>query len=201
MPELLDVPQNDVEPELQAFQKWCVDDQNNLQGVKDRDNDQKARFIPQGQLEKYLCATERVERLLEALFKGEQMGISADKIRAHYLRAFAILIRIGRGTWIKLFIHYDGLRDKNLPFRDRPGEFPETSLAAEDDFARFQQVQWQFCAYVMEWEMSADLHPDRILPIVSKEPIGRGGSAYIYKIKINPENDSLYPKEWKQEVC
>ena len=64
------------------------------------ENEEERKFIPLETLKERLTR-RRVEALLAALFdNGERSAPDVDVITNHYLRPFAILLRIGEGSMI-----------------------------------------------------------------------------------------------------
>lgn len=147
-------------------------------------------FMPHARLETYLKENGRTKKLLHALFPGRDPPIAPEEIWRHCIRVFAILLLIGKGTFIQHFLQHDQLWDSKLPFiSDR--SFP---LTTGDDsfFESFCRKQWHFCPYTFRRDViDAHLEKEYILPIVSKELLGDGGSASTYKIKLHPAYDLL----------
>ena len=90
------------------------------------------------------------------------------------------------------FQQYQSLRDQKLPHRTRPDVFPFTS---PDKFEEFKDAQWQFCVPTLEYNMKDRYKEEDILPIITKEKIGEGGSAIVYKVVVDDSYNRLRPRE------
>ncbi|KAL8740664.1 MAG: hypothetical protein Q9190_006661 [Brigantiaea leucoxantha] len=185
--------QPDQDGEIQAFHRWLSSTQR--QGIGGSSHATQCKYIPPSAVKEYLGADHRVESLLTSLFKEANKSIDAEVIREHYLRPLAILLLIGEGHMIKHFVQYRSLQDHQLPYRDRPQDFPFSTDPTF--FERFSNQQWQFCAADLEYNMNLHLHKEEILPITGKEEIGSGGNAVIYKISVDGEYNKLIPPRWK----
>ena len=158
-------------------------------GGKDLD---KTFFIPQSKLKNYLGFSDRVENLLDAVLNPEERpSVAAKYIRDNYLRTFAILLCIGQGQWISHFRQHRSLLDDKLPYDTEPANFPYSPNP--DLVTDFKAEQWQFCAMALQYDMQDRFNPEVILPIRSKEEIGSGGSAIIFKIVVDEAYNSLHP--------
>ena len=158
-------------------------------GSKD---EEKRKYIPLGKLRERLTRS-RVADLLAALFNNEERSApDVDIIIRHYLRPFAILLRIGEGKMISQFVKHKNLQDDRLPFDHEPLQFP--SSTQRNIFAAFHQEQWAFCPLTLEYSMDVQIGPDEILPITSKEQIDEGGSSITYIIIVDRDYDELMPR-------
>ena len=195
------MPETHVEQddEVQALLQWIAEPSTRRPGLGGAGHATPRHFIAPSVVKEYLGAGRRVEELLVSIFGKEASNIiDANAIRNHYGRTLAILLLIGEGGMIKHFVRHTGLRDHRLPYRSRPPNFPlsiDTSF-----FDRFFKEQWQFCPAVLEYNMDLDFSGEDIIPLVEKTPIGHGGNAVIYKIKIDGEHNKLVPEHWKLPV-
>ena len=130
--------------------------------------------IPLGKL-KERSTRGRMEDSLRALFANGDRSPDVDVVISHYLRPFAILLRIGEGRMICQFVNHKSLQDDQLPHTWKPSEFP--SPTRPDIWATFRQEQWAFYALKLEYSRVRNIGPDEILPINQKNKIAEGGSS------------------------
>lgn len=190
---LLSAPQPDhAAPIVQDLLEWvpkhCVGGTNGSSATP------TGRFLPLPDLKAYLNAEKRIIKLLRALYhEREDQVIDIDILEKWYIRVFTILILIGKGRYIEHFSQHHNLRDPQLPFLEKPAHFP---IDPNDPYfwQSFYDIQFAFCAHYFRYnENQAKLEDLCILPILSKEVLGQGGSAAIYKIKLHPYYDQLDP--------
>ena len=112
---------------------------------------------------------------------------------SHYLRPFAIVLRIGEGRMICQFVNHKSLQDDQLPHTRKPSEFPTSTRP--DIWATFRQEQWAFYALTLEYSRVRNIGPDEILPINQKNKNAKGGSPVTYKIPVDEDYDKLVPRE------
>lgn len=144
-------------------------------------------FVTPQALEDYFAETDVGERLVGAALKGAGRDIRAKDILKNHLVTFTILVRIGKGEFVPLFLRRPRhLSDKQLPFHSEPAAWP-----IGVPFDAFAREQWHFCPYNFEHLHNIEIETECILPIECCEEIGRGGSAIAYRVKINPQYDSL----------
>lgn len=150
-------------------------------------------FMPLLDLQDYLKAEKRTTKLLRALsVEGVHQGL-IELLEKYYIRVFIILTRIGKGRYIEHFVQHQNLRDPRLPFLEKPAHFP---IDPNDPtfWDKFYENQFAFCPHYFCYnENSLKLEDHCVLPIISKEVLGHGGSAAIYKIKLHPQYDQLSP--------
>lgn len=154
-------------------------------------------FMSLPDLQIYLKTENRTTKLLRALsVEGVHQG-RIQHLEKYYIRVFIILILIGKGRYIEHFVQHANLRDPHLPFLEKPRHFPvdPTDPPFSDSFFEsFFEKQFSFCPHLFGYnENSLKLEDRCVLPIVSKEVLGHGGSAAIYKIKLHPHYDELSP--------
>ena len=184
--------------EVQAFIQWIYSPNTQKKGCCGPDNNLSTAYIPQAALEKKLTKSV-IAVLLKELFQDlGQLARDTNVVKKHYLRPFAILLSIGSGRMIRHFVHYLSLRDDQLPFSDKPKDFP--NLTTRNLFQAFHKAQWHFCPVKFEYDMSHRLQENFILPIVSKEEVGNGGSATLYKIVIDEGYNELLPSNSSSTV-
>lgn len=147
--------------------------------------------MPLPDLEAYLKAESRTSKLLRALYFERDHQVIVDTLEDRYIRVFTILTLIGKGRYVEHFIQHPNLRDNQLPFLEKPAHFP-TDPNDRTFWDSFYEKQFAFCAHHFRYnENYTKLEDLFILPIVSKEALGQGGSAAIYKIKLHPYYDRL----------
>lgn len=187
--------QPDHKAEIQSFTKWVK--QNCKPGITDPKDDEGHLFLPYHRLKDYFEASDhhRLRELLRASFAGKQ-PVEAAQVARHCLKVFCILLLIGKGQFINSFLEYPALQDACLPFNvdSPPRPFPTCpSDEKEEDFLRrFCDKQWMVCPPEMEYRTGTIFEDNRILPIISKEPLSRGASATLYKIKLDPSYNRLH---------
>lgn len=185
-------------PAIQDFLQWKDAAKTRRNGRGGPESDTILHYIPSSELEQYLT-TEKIKTLLEELFTGWDKPLpDPARVRQYYLRPFAILLSAGFGHMIYYVVDYQNLRDQNLPFFDKPKNFPKTTKV--DLFDAFHKEQWQFCAVRLEYDMTNHLGDNEILPILTKEQIRGGGSAIAYKITVDEDYNSLVPTRRSKAV-
>ncbi|KAL8842972.1 MAG: hypothetical protein Q9176_002275 [Flavoplaca citrina] len=150
-------------------------------------------FMPLPDLQAYFRAHQRTHKILCALFSEREPSAHHSLIQsleARYFRVFTILILIGKGRFIEHFIQYHNLRDDLLPFLAKPQHFP-TDPNDATFWESFYEKQFAYCPHFFRHNENYRLEDLLILPITTKEVIGRGGSATLYKIKLHPYYDKL----------
>lgn len=160
-------------------------------------------YLPWTCTRNYFDDKIRVRQFLKVLFttKYDIVQSSTELVQTTYRTVFAILLRIGKGTFIEHFVKHPSLSDKNLPFEIRPANFPWTSTAKPDFFDSFQKEQWAFCVPIFSnMTNNTIFHPNLILPILSRERISKGGSALVDKIRIDPEYDGMIDSPLSTQV-
>jgi hypothetical protein len=185
-------PQPDhAAPVIQELLEWvpkhCINGTNGASATPNRP------FIPLPDLEAYLKAESRTSKLLRALYFERDHQVIVEVLEKWYFRVFTILILIGKGRYIEHFVQHHNLRDTQLPFLEKPPHFPTDP---NDPFFwdSFYEKQFAFCAHYFRYNENYTKLEDRcILPIISKEVLGQGGSAAIYKIKLHSHYDQLNP--------
>ncbi|KAF7512559.1 hypothetical protein GJ744_000820 [Endocarpon pusillum] len=187
------------EPEIAKFIKWV--EEHSEKGTLGRDPVPRHPFMPLPRLESYLKENDRTKRLIKALFpNSEPPPIEPQAIWRSCIRGFSILLLIGKGTFIPHFIQHEQLWD-HKPFFNRPPHFP-TAPGDDSFFDVFIKKQWLFYPHTFHADgMNAQIDKECILPIVHKELLGEGGSAFTYKIKLYPAYDQLSdPKDIRRDA-
>ena len=90
----------------------------------------------------------------------------------------------------QLFTQHPVLQDQPLPFLEKPASFPDDPNDPQF-WDKFYNQQFTFYAHNFRLNANFKLPESYILPIVSKELLGSGGSAAIYKIQLHPFYDGL----------
>lgn len=176
-------------PAIQDFLHWKDDPEIHKKGCGGPANTVGTRYISKASLIKKLTK-EKIEALLHELFRDvEQPAPDAEIVMRYYLRPFAILLCADFGRMISYFVEYLSLRDHLLPFAVESRDFPKSTR--RDLYQAFCKEQWQFCPVELDKNMDYVMDSDYIIPITYKEKIGDGGSAQIYKIKIDEAYNSL----------
>lgn len=182
-------PQRDNHLHIQDLITWA--ERARQLGIGDAGLEIDRPFIPDPDIEAYFDDIRPIRKLLAALFPSGAPQVDPETIRKKYAKVFLILLLTGNGHFIGSFVRHDGLCDRYLPFRSRPAHFP-ASTAEYDLFASFYRQQWEFCAQIFQYGIHLQFDKkDLILPIVSKEKLGGGGSAIVHKIKLHPAYNKL----------
>jgi hypothetical protein len=190
------MPQARQHAALDAFFEW--ETQSWVEVVGDLMTDERANFMPLETLKAYFAADDcqRMNKILTEVFATKYPPVDADFILREHIAVFAILLRIGQGTYIEHFARYEELSDRRLPFDEThpPVGFP----TPEDDptfIQRFCETQRMYCVPIFDAHM---LHKhfgnSRLLPITSKEPRGDGDTSDKYVIKIYGPHNKMLPK-------
>lgn len=176
-------------PEIITFIRWV--EAASIKGTHDPTAVATRPFMPLSQLDKYLREGNRTKRLLQALFHPGQPPIEPEDVWQNCIIVFSILLLIGKGPFISEFIQHEELWDVKLPFSLRPSRFPP-SPDGDRFFDSFFQQQWQFYPHTFRQNViNAQVENERVLPILDKQLLGEGSSAFIYKIKLHPDYDKL----------
>lgn len=179
--------QHDEHQDIQAFVDWVRG--NSKYAVLDPNSEERRAFMPLKTLQEYFKedSSARLKKLLAAVFEPKDPPIDPDEILENYTQTFCILVEIGKGRFIERF-STRSLGDRMLPFEPDhapPLHFP-TDTTDTQFYKKFCNKQWKFCVPDFKTPMTnIRFHPERILPIVSKEKIAGGGSAMLYKIKLH----------------
>ena len=179
-------PKKDVwfpNPDDERWREECCDEHS-----KDLDF-----FVPESQLREYF--SRNLNEILCAV--SEETGtrpVESRLVRNGYLKIFAILLRINRGNFIRYFVKYDTLNDNKLPFERKPHDFPPETVDDPTFWTNFNDCQWMFCAPEIRYMSGFKWGERRVLPIVFKKPIGSGGSADTFMIRIHPDYNFLDTK-------
>ncbi|XTI93229.1 kinase-like protein [Cenococcum geophilum] len=188
--------QADNDAHVQEFRRFVQQQsQQGTLGATTGTNTADSRFLPDKALDEYFKDDACLLSLLKAVipFDGHR-PVRLCTLRRRFIKIFAILLCIGHGNFIKLFVEDDDLSDKKLPFTNRPTTFPSAGASDEQFFISFSNQQWMFCAPTLTYEPYSYWPARRILPIIDKQEIGDGGSAKTYKIKVHPDYNRLGPK-------
>ena len=175
-------------PEIQELLEWVP--RRSKLGICGPSAIPDCPFMPLPDLEIYLKTDRRTSRLLRALYSGREHPVVVETLEKWYMRAFTILILIGKGEYIEYFMQYPNLADALLPFLVKPAHFP---IDPNDPhfWQKFHTNQFAFCAHHFRFNDNYTLEDSCVLPIISKDILGSGGSATIYKIRLHPYYDKL----------
>ena len=155
--------------------------------------------MPLPDLEIYLKSDRRTSRLLRALYSGREYSVVVETVEKWYIRAFTILILIGKGEYIEHFTRHSNLRDGPPPFLEKPTHFP-VDPSDPHFWAKFYKEQFKFYAHNFRRNDNLIVDDAYVLPIVVKELLGTGGSAAIYRIELHPFYDELGIAAGKSDV-
>ena len=149
------------------------------------------RYLPDPDREEFFRDVERLKRLLDVVLRPEDRHrVRLDAVRQSYTRVFSTLLCIGRGAAIIFFVNRPGFTDEHLPFTNR-NSFPNT-FSDETFFDDFCKQQWMFCAPKLDFQEWWQWESERILPVVYREELGRGGSAKTFLLKVHPGHNNLH---------
>ena len=163
-------------------------------GALERDNFEHNPFIPFNELEK-LFTHDRIYELLEqSNLDFHRIDETVNRVLNGGLRTFAILCAVYDVGNITQFIKEDQFSkvslDAKLPLlqTDIPRLFPDSKKGE-----MFFRKQWSFLAPVFSFEDRScrNLNDRIILPFLSKEIVGAGGFAKVYKVTIDESHHTL----------
>ena len=181
-------PQPDDHRHIQGLFSWA--EKARRLGVGDAGLKIDRPFIPDQEIEAYFEDIRETKKLLAALYPDGNLQLDPETIRKKYPKVFLILLLTGNGRFISHFVRHDRLCDQYLPFTTRPLEFPHNSNV--DLFTSFYHQQWEFCAQIFHDGPDQQFDAkDLILPIISIEKLGGGGSATVHKIGLHPAYNKL----------
>ena len=161
-------------------------------GISGTENE-TAYFCPESDLKDYFSDHDHLEGILRCVLPSTgPVPVQLNPIKMQYTKVFAILLFINRGSFIKYFVRHNSLSDEKLPFDARPENFPSDLENIDTHFFQdFYKHQWMFCAPTLSYERCKDWQARTILPIVSKELLGAGGSSETYRIELHPSYNRL----------
>ncbi|KAL0253078.1 hypothetical protein SLS55_010528 [Diplodia seriata] len=174
----------------QEFHDWI--ESQWMKGFGAPDLTANSVYVPQQRIDEYFKAGRNVGQILQRLNPDGNLKTYQSTIVKDYSRVLCILLLLGQGHQIEIFVRHTSLCDTRLPFEQKPAHFPVDDDGV-DFFDRFKEVQWQFCAQPLTYNMNLVYEDARILPIMTKDPIGTGGSAQIFKITLHQAYDELDP--------
>ena len=175
-------------PVIQELLDWVP--RHSIPGTRGPSAKPNCPFMPHQDLEKYLKSDRRTSRLLRAIYFGREHSVVVETLEKRCIRAFTILILIGKGEYIEHFIQHPSLQDHPLAFLEKPAHFP---IDPSDPHFWDKYYEKQFTFYPHNFRLNDNyiLDDSYVLPIVSKDLLGSGGSAAIYKIVLHPFYDEL----------
>jgi hypothetical protein len=180
------------ERELEAFLAFLIEaSHKGVRGPLHRAQPTET-FVPFQDLEDYFSTPLQLKKTLESVCRRFPWTNIRSWIPPNYFRVFAILLRIGKGTYITHF-HSHGLSDALLPFEKCPPDFPKAD-PDKQFFSNFLSTQWEFCAPDFRYkQLNRRVFRNHgwILPITQKTSLGGGGSATLFKIQLHPSYDHL----------
>lgn len=176
---------------IQEFFEWVP--KHYISGTNGPSATPNRPFMPLPILKGYLKEHNRTNKLLRALYPEREHQIQVAFLEESCIRVFTILTLIGKGRYIEHFAQHPNLRDPHLPFLEKPAHFP-TDPNDPTFWQFFYEKQFAFCAHHFRHnENYTKLEDLYVLPITSKEVLGVGGSAAIYKIRLHGHYDKLSP--------
>ncbi|KAL5371662.1 hypothetical protein DPSP01_014098 [Paraphaeosphaeria sporulosa] len=140
-------------------------------------------------------AYTNAERLLWSVYGKRQSfpPISHSKIcdngSDRCVVVFSILLEINLGHMIDQVQKQD-IVDQYIPMSlgSLKEKFQTIDKARGIEYAeRFDKAQWKFRPLTLRWDMDKDVPEQRIIPIVRKQEIGRGGQARVYSIVVQED--------------
>jgi len=142
-------------------------------------------FILIHELKSYL----NKDRLRKLLFYVQQTCSNEQVIRDNYVVVFAVLLKIGKGAYIKHFTSEDSLVDDRLPFTTSNGWTKDSSYFFED----FYEAQWQFCAKRLERGRLNDnrVPKEIVMPFKKMDVLKKGPDSTVFRVEIFPEYNYL----------
>ena len=189
--------QPDDHPHIQGLFSWA--EKARRLGVGDAGLKIDRPFIPDQEVDAYFEDIRKTRKLLTALYPDGNHKLDPETIRKNYCKVFLILLLTGNGCSISNFVCHHSLRDQHLPFRTRPLHFPHSPNV--DFFTSFCHQQWEFCAQIFDYGTDQQFDAkDLILPIISIEKLGGGGSATVHKIGLHPAYNKLGRNRAPQNV-
>ncbi|KAM5351303.1 hypothetical protein ACJ41O_004026 [Fusarium nematophilum] len=152
---------------------------------------QEAWFVDESALATFYGENaEIVHQLVAKVAPTPILGaeIACKLIEQSCQRIFLMLLLLGQGALVELFLLHPGLHDSCLPFRERPEDFP-----LDDELWRsFDKLQGTFCVpetwYTNEGHYFA-ISPGEIIPISERCYVGEGRSAVVERIQFCARND------------
>jgi hypothetical protein len=185
--------QRDEHQDIRAFLEWVQ--KNSQYAVLDPNTEERRAFMPLKTVQEYFKQDDgaRLNEILAAVFLDRDPPVDSDDILDNYVQIFCILIEIGKGRFIESFSYWN-IGDRLLPFG--PDDHPPAHFPIDTGDPKFYETfcdkQWKFCAAEFKSPMmKIQFHPQRILPIVSKEKLAGGGSGMLYKIKLHSSYNKL----------
>lgn len=133
----------------------------------------------------------RLRTILIAIFPSGSRDcgrLARDIVYQEYVLVFCILLRLHKPQFIDIFLRYDTLSDKNLPYpKHGVDSFPEGV-----SYDAFYNLQQPFSVPSFARDMEKDYYSERILPIIEKTKLDvQGDFAEIFRVEIHPEFDQL----------
>ncbi|KAB2577294.1 hypothetical protein DBV05_g4043 [Lasiodiplodia theobromae] len=175
----------------QEFHDWIKT--QTLRGIGAPDLAANPSYVPQQRIDEYFKADKNIGQILQRLDPDGNLKVYQNTIVQKYSKVFCTLLLIGQGHHIETFVRHFGLCDLRLPFEQKPEHFPIGDDGV-DFFERFKAEQWQFCAQPLTYNMNLVYEDAQILPIMTKDRIGDGGSSDIFKITLHQAYDELDPR-------
>jgi hypothetical protein len=152
-------------------------------------DDDTETYLPDDAQIRYF-SLEHIRQIRSKLYpdaRGPNVGPSAYDLQGPYHQVFATLLYIGRGELIQRFVSNPDLQDTHLPFRQKPVEFPGN----DEEFERFFDAQWKFCAPIMTYRQSVDWHQRQILAVECLRKLSEGDTGKAHLVRIHPSYDQI----------
>jgi hypothetical protein len=189
------MPQHNEDPMIQEFLSWV--EEKSVRGLIDPASSQQPRFLPTDTLKCYLEANEfqNTKKLLRAVFRTKDFPVRAEEVAQKCPRVFCVLLLIGKGEFVRIFLQRRQLQD-GLPFRveSPPEGFPHCppERNGNEFLQRFCEMQWIVCASEMDFQLEEKIFEDeQILPIMVSDRIETGANAVCYKVVLHKQYNLL----------
>ena len=174
--------QRDNNPAIQDFVSWEHSPKTLCRGYGGLDGEARPQYIPISNLRAFFEKPKRTKGLLKALFDPNDPPDEAT-VQSQYVLAFATLLSINQGHMISYFVEHNSLDDKHMPFYSKPAHFPESGRC--DLWTLFSERQWKYCPAELNYNMNKSFIRNEILPFHIECQLDSGGSAHIFKIRVD----------------
>jgi hypothetical protein len=150
-------------------------------------------FVPLSKLQVLLTRERILDLLQESDIKFYDRNEVTNAVLNNGLRLFATLASIRNIDCIVRFLKADyfsgGQFDSKLPMNESN---LQTILQNEDISRKFFRKQWTFLAPVLREDQSHRELDDRtIMPFLSSTPIGHGGFANVFKVRVDASHHQI----------
>jgi hypothetical protein len=149
-------------------------------------------YLPEDAQQGYF-SVKRIQQFLSLLYPSEHgpAVVPVRELQHRYRKVFATFLDIGKGELIRHVVSKPYLDDEHLPFVQKPESFP----GENEDWDRFFDAQWRFCAPIMSYRRSVDWHERQILPFRYLKKLNEGRSGKAYLVEMHPSHDRILSDE------